>query len=80
MVTNILCISFSTLKKLGKGISVKDRIKALETKPKDGVNKPADPPRQKRTKPHSKAFEEFESKGIIIGFVSITIQSTEVGI
>ncbi len=56
-------------------MSVRDRIAAFEAKKSDvhdvrmrGDAGDAGKPRRK--KPKSKAFEDFESQGILIGFVS----------
>ncbi len=52
-------------------VSVKDRIKAFETKGTHlDVKLRDDDGKPRKKKPKSKAFEEFESQGILIGFVS----------
>ena len=52
-------------------LSVKDRIKAFEFFQNDQDVKLRDGSKPKRKKPTSKAFDDFESQGILIGFVSI---------
>ncbi len=54
-------------------LSVKERIKAFETREGDAhTDVKLRDGKPKRKKPTSKAFEEFESQGILIGFVSDT--------
>ena len=60
---------FSSLTREQKAISVKDRIKEFEAPPShEAVRR--DDSKPKRKKPKSKAFEDFETSGILIGFVS----------
>ena len=54
--------------------SVKDRIRAFEAPlpaPRQGEVKVREGIKPRKNKPTSKAFTEFESKGILIGFVSL---------
>ena len=53
-----------------KEVSVKDRIKAFESKNDHLDVKLRDDGKPRKKKPKSKAFEDFESQGILIGFVS----------
>ena len=57
-----------------KEVSVKDRIKAFESKNDSLDVKLRDDGKPRKKKPKSKAFEDFENQGILIGFVSFLIQ------
>ena len=54
----------------GAGMSVRDRIKAFESHGSITDAKLRDGSKPRRKKPKSQAFEDFESQGILIAFVS----------
>lgn len=57
-------------------LSVKDKIKAFETKQLIKGKEAVDHGKPTKRRPASKAFEEFENQGIIIGLVGAKWQLT----